>query len=114
MLYDIPYDILDMLMYYLIYCTIYDMPVARGCGGVLNLTDGTVISPNYPNHYDHTAECDWIITVPQNARIALNFTDFQLESSSTCAYDYLEVAQLPYMYLFQALGIWLLNELTIK
>ncbi|KAF6018837.1 CUBN [Bugula neritina] len=70
-------------------------PDPRGCGGVLNLTDGTVISPNYPNHYDHTAECDWIITVPQNARIALNFTDFQLESSSTCAYDYLEIYDGP-------------------
>ena len=63
------------------------------CGGRLNLTDGIIISPNYPNNYDHRGDCVWVITVPNsNAKISLNFTDFDMESSSTCSFDYLEVS----------------------
>jgi cubilin len=58
------------------------------------LTDGILISPNYPNHYDHNGDCVWVISIPVNERIALNFTDFVMESSATCAFDYIEVKTL--------------------
>ncbi|XP_067930809.1 cubilin-like [Watersipora subatra] len=68
------------------------VPPNSNCGGRLNLTDGIIISPNFPNHYDHNGDCVWVISIPNiNAKISLNFTDFDMESSSTCAYDYLEV-----------------------
>lgn len=65
--------------------------VAPNCGGSLNQTDGILISPNYPNNYDHNGDCVWVISIPVNQQIALNFTDFAMESSSTCLYDYIEV-----------------------
>ena len=55
------------------------------------MTDGILISPNYPNHYDHNGDCVWVISIPVNERIALYFTDFAMESTATCAFDYIEV-----------------------
>ena len=58
------------------------------------MTDGILISPNYPNNYDHNGDCVWVISIPVSTeRIALNFTNFAMESSSTCAFDYLEVSR---------------------
>src|SRR2546426_591833 len=52
---------------------------------------GTLQSPNYPGTYPPNKECFWIITVPEDFRVALRFQSFEMESDSGCGYDYVEV-----------------------
>ena len=33
------------------------------CGKGLNMENGTLVSPNYPNKYDHNQVCNWLIVV---------------------------------------------------
>lgn len=57
------------------------------------MTDGIIISPNFPNHYDANAECVWVVIVPEGQRITLNFTDFTLESNTvSCNFDFVQVS----------------------
>ena len=37
------------------------------CGGILTSQNGTIVSPNYPNHYDDYSNCNWVINVTQPA-----------------------------------------------
>ncbi|XP_077993791.1 cubilin-like [Glandiceps talaboti] len=60
------------------------------CGGDLTNPSGTFSSPNYPGQYAHSRVCEWRITVTSGHRITLTFTDFNIEQSSTCSYDYVE------------------------
>nr|XP_033495310.1 cubilin [Epinephelus lanceolatus] len=62
-----------------------------GCGGVLTAASGGFSSPNYPLPYHPNAECYWTIRTNQGNQLLLSFPEFHLESSSTCAYDYLAV-----------------------
>lgn len=62
------------------------------CGGELTTPSGAIQSPNYPGYYAHSRLCTWKITVPQGRRITLNFDDFNIESQSLCAFDYVEVS----------------------
>ncbi|XP_070842448.1 cubilin [Chaetodon trifascialis] len=62
-----------------------------GCGGMLTTASGTFSSPNYPLSYHPNAECYWNIRTSQGNQLLLSFSDFHLESSSTCSYDYLAV-----------------------
>ena len=41
--------------------------------------------------YDNDMECEWQIDVPSGKFIKLEFEDFDLETSSTCHYDYLSL-----------------------
>ena len=53
-------------------------------------TPGTVIiSPNHPNNYDNNRDCQ--ITIHFSERVRILFEAFNIESHSSCAYDYLEV-----------------------
>ena len=61
-----------------------------GCGGALVGASGKFTSPNYPSNYPGVAECVWTITVP-SGNIYINFTDFEMEFDSRCAFDYVEV-----------------------
>ncbi|XP_072174323.1 cubilin-like [Diadema setosum] len=65
--------------------------VDPGCGGALTDDSGIIISPNYPNAYDHNKECIWTIEVPVNEVITLTITDLLMEESTNCVYDYVEV-----------------------
>lgn len=53
------------------------------CGGVLTEDNGEVLSPNFPNNYNHSDACAWLILAPEGSRIQvfsisrLNF-DFDL------------------------------------
>ncbi|KAM6953504.1 cubilin [Aplochiton taeniatus] len=62
-----------------------------GCGGTLTTASGGFSSPNYPLTYHGNAECYWSIRTSQGSQLQLSFSDFHLESSSNCAFDYLEV-----------------------
>ncbi|XP_066263258.1 deleted in malignant brain tumors 1 protein-like [Branchiostoma lanceolatum] len=61
---------------------------ALGCGGTLTApSEGTVTSPNYPDHYDNGQTCEWTITVPEGNYVHLTFGSFNLEES----YDFLTI-----------------------
>ena len=42
-------------------------------------------------NYHHEAECFWNIHVSNGNRIELNLMDVDLEYSSSCYYDYIEI-----------------------
>ena len=45
----------------------------------------------YPNAYHQNAECTWTINVSKGSKIHFIFLDLDLESSTTCRYDYVEI-----------------------
>ena len=49
------------------------------------------MSPGYPSVYPEYQDCTWIITAPTGSKIRIHFSDFELESSSPCKYDYVSV-----------------------
>ncbi|XP_034427678.1 cubilin [Hippoglossus hippoglossus] len=62
-----------------------------GCGGTLATASGAFSSPNYPLAYHPNAECYWNIRTNQGSQLLLSFSDFHLESSSSCSFNYLAV-----------------------
>lgn len=45
------------------------------CGGVLTEDNGETLSPNFPNNYNHSDACAWLILAPEGAKIqVLNFS----------------------------------------
>ncbi|XP_048237900.1 cubilin-like isoform X1 [Haliotis rufescens] len=64
---------------------------ATGCGADLTTPTGSFISPNYPMPYGHNAECFWTVTTSLGSTITLTFTDFDIESHTTCGFDYVLV-----------------------
>ncbi|XP_071498641.1 extracellular serine proteinase-like [Diadema antillarum] len=57
------------------------------CSGYFNESSGTFTSPNYPSDYDDDLTCDYLVVAGDGEAITVTFDDFNLESSSTCAYD---------------------------
>uniref|UniRef100_A0A3P8P3D4 Cubilin n=1 Tax=Astatotilapia calliptera TaxID=8154 RepID=A0A3P8P3D4_ASTCA len=66
-------------------------PSDPGCGGTFTDSEGVIISPNWPNNYNHNRQCIYLIRLPEGGQVALNFTHMDLESHSGCAFDYVEV-----------------------
>lgn len=57
---------------------------------------GVIESPNFPDKYEHSRNCSWIINAPIGNRINLTFSHFNLEEpgeENSCNYDYLEIKQ---------------------
>lgn len=66
------------------------------CGGILDAPNGTISSPSFPKEYPTNKECFWEIVAPENYKITLNFTHFDLEGNAfyqpaACEYDALTV-----------------------
>ncbi|EEC11904.1 cubilin, putative [Ixodes scapularis] len=61
------------------------------CGGEFFLSQGVVRSPLFPRHYPADRDCVWLLHVPDGRQIRLNFTHFDLENSTICAFDFLEL-----------------------
>ncbi|XP_053714419.1 cubilin isoform X1 [Synchiropus splendidus] len=66
-------------------------PSTPGCGGTYTDSEGIIISPNWPNNYAVNSQCIYLIKIPAGEKVSLNFTHMNLESHSTCAFDYVEV-----------------------
>lgn len=64
---------------------------SSGCGGTLTSPTGSFTSPNYPETYGHNAVCTYKITVSRGSKIQLVLVDLELEESSECRFDYIEV-----------------------
>lgn len=61
------------------------------CGGKLYAQTGTISSPGYPDNYAPGKDCVWIISAPTGKQIELIVKGFDLESDSSCDYDFLEI-----------------------
>ncbi|KAJ7373485.1 hypothetical protein OS493_011080 [Desmophyllum pertusum] len=61
------------------------------CGGVRTQVAGVFSSSNFPQNYRSNTTCIWKITVDSANHITLNFTDFDLENSSSCERAYVRV-----------------------
>lgn len=63
------------------------------CGGIRNETTGHISSPSFPDLYPISTKCVWEIQAPEQHRITLNFTHFDLEGikAQECDYDYVDI-----------------------
>ena len=68
-----------------------------GCGGTLSTPTGVITSPNYPNFYSVRTDCIWTIVRPPGNTIEVSFTDMDLEQSTNCSYDFVEVRDGSYL-----------------
>ncbi|MPC09286.1 Cubilin [Portunus trituberculatus] len=59
------------------YTTLHD-----GCGGLFTAPEGSIHSPHYPNNYNNESDCTWTIKTDPMHVVLLNFTDFNVQSSS--------------------------------
>ncbi|GIY80964.1 tolloid-like protein 1 [Caerostris extrusa] len=60
--------------------------------GVIEETNGTIISPSFPDLYPPNKFCIWEIIAPPQYRITLNFTHFDLEGNNQdCEYDSVDI-----------------------
>ncbi|XP_035228311.1 tolloid-like protein 1 [Stegodyphus dumicola] len=67
-------------------------PSGDACGGVIEETNGTIISPSFPDLYPPNKICIWEIIAPPQYRITLNFTHFDLEGNNQdCEYDSVDI-----------------------
>lgn len=65
-----------------------------GCGGVYTSPKGDVMSPTSiaDGKYKHNLVCDYLIQMPRDARVRIEFKKFALEDSSSCKFDRVEVS----------------------
>uniref|UniRef100_A0A8D3CAD4 CUB and Sushi multiple domains 3a n=1 Tax=Scophthalmus maximus TaxID=52904 RepID=A0A8D3CAD4_SCOMX len=61
------------------------------CGGNVTGSSGFILSPNYPNPYPHSKDCDWLIAVHSDYVISLAFISFSIEPN----YDFLYIYDGP-------------------
>merc|ERR550539_1335477 len=54
--------------------------------------EGEIKSPNYPNVYPHNLEETWNLEVAAGEKIMLTFESFELETHSSCRYDYVKIS----------------------
>ena len=68
--------------------------LSKVCGGVVNDTEGMIVSPDYDhNKYtDHNLDCRWKVVAQEHKVIFLWFLKVQLEYSLKCKYDFIRVS----------------------
>ena len=57
------------------------------CGGRMFGTQGTIMSPNYPNNYGQKLDCEWLIETHKFHTLTFNILDFDLEYHESCDHD---------------------------
>lgn len=62
-----------------------------GCGGTFTDSSGEFASPLKNGVYMKNLICHYVIRLPKDNHIALEFKSFDLEESGTCMFDYVEV-----------------------
>lgn len=65
-------------------------------GGDLIASEGQLASPLFPRPYPHNAHSVWTIIVPIGKKVRIEFTEIDIETGSSCAYDYLQVNYITY------------------
>lgn len=56
---------------------------------------GSIKSPRYPENYPENVQCEWVIELPSQYKIRLDFMELQLENSMSCQYDFVLVMDGP-------------------
>nr|XP_027229180.1 tolloid-like protein 1 [Penaeus vannamei] len=65
------------------------------CNGTYELDSGSgVIRPTYTDTYDNDMDCEWRVTTSENSVLYFHFESFDLEGSTGCPFDYLELEDL--------------------
>ncbi|KAK2562119.1 Neuropilin-1 [Acropora cervicornis] len=67
------------------------LPVFLVCGGTFTKMAGSMRSPDYPEDYPESVTCQWVIKLPVQYKVRLEFTDFLLENSEGCRFDFVLV-----------------------
>lgn len=62
-----------------------------GCGGTYTSDSGQFGTPMQNGGYMHNLLCHYLIRLPKNSRIKIQFQTFALEASSSCSFDYLDI-----------------------
>ena len=65
--------------------------LSKECGATFTDENGSFQTPGYPNQYPTNIECEWVITVPVTHSLTLTFNKFDMEESSKCKYDHVEI-----------------------
>ena len=55
--------------------------VPTECGSVLN---NSLKSPGYPDNYPNNTHCVYMVRIPQNMKINIYFSDFEVEEGPLC------------------------------
>lgn len=76
---DIPISSMLLLLVFLV------------CGGTFTKMTGSMRSPHYPEDYPESVTCQWIIKLPVQYKVKLEFSDFLLENSESCRFDFVLV-----------------------
>ncbi|KAL8573023.1 hypothetical protein ACOMHN_010453 [Nucella lapillus] len=63
------------------------------CGGDFTVSNEAFVSPSYPDSYPASTECVWTMRTSPGNQVAVAFSMFNLESSSACTNDYLEIRE---------------------
>ena len=62
------------------------------CGGILPVAaSGEIVSPSYPSSYPPNLNCIWQIRVPSGYQVSVTYVDTDIEPSSRCVKDYIEL-----------------------
>ncbi|XP_053622099.1 cubilin homolog [Plodia interpunctella] len=61
------------------------------CGGIMRTQSGIITSKNYPKNYDNNLDCVWMITVSRSHRVAIEFTDFDLNNDGDRCDDFVKL-----------------------
>lgn len=74
------------------------------CGGNFFTPEGFIMSPNFPDDYPTLMYCKWTINVPVSNQIELNITQFHLEETHECEFDFIEIRYVRFK--FNILFVW--------
>ena len=55
------------------------------------IPSGTISSPNFPDKYPNNKHCIWNLMAPAHYKITIEFEEFQLEGTTQCKYDFMQV-----------------------
>lgn len=74
-------------------------------GGDLTGNSGQLASPLYPRNYPHNSDYRWAIIVDIGKKVRIEFTDMDIETGTTCGYDYLKVSTSVVLLLITSLSL---------
>lgn len=69
----------------------FSVTIIAGCGGQLTSSQGSIVSPNYPQPYPVNADCEWLIRVSEGSVVSVTVVEIDIEEHQICMYDYLQV-----------------------
>ena len=75
-----------------IYVTNRIFSLLTACGGTFTDPTGVITSPYWPSQYPHSKTCNYLLTAAEYQNIQVTFTQFSIESHTSCIFDGLSVS----------------------